>query len=413
MILETLVAGGSYIMGSFIQSVGPQIARRLIPTQAEKALLANVDLRRQEMRVREEHFLKQIAETRQLKMDEIEKMRLIRREEADYNEQIRRWPLRVLPIDILNRSKSLNGQSLNVILGIVDTNDAEFYKGEGKLIGRTIDMINGSPMHTLRNAMGEFRSDIVFYHETLRGSRLSGDGFRSTLWSLLQTEPTVLIEVNVPASNRVLFYISYWGGIFEPDGTFASPIAAFKPIALDLTLVPSEDDAQRQVALALGLSSVLVSLGDAYCTLQRPHIMHTPVFPALMRNAAAASLPEGVWKPMTKAYLSTYDGVASHSPMVASELAAKAALAAHDVSQTDFAAGLLDKALALYQQASPARRLSDEGILAALARQRGGRGKASELERAMRAIRGVQDAESPTRDLAKMASRSGPVRTPH
>jgi hypothetical protein len=387
-MIDLLILGVSIVLGDFIKGAGSQLMRRVIPSNFDQAQRENVEIRRQELRAQEDRFLKQIAETRKLKMDELETMHRNHQEAQDRAEQLRRWPLRMLPMDVLQRSALLNGTALNMILAVVDCNDADFYKGAGKNINNSIDAMNGYPLHALRDMMHKFSDDVILYNDTIKGSRLSGESLISTVWSMLKTDPTVLVEVNVLSPDRYIFYISHWGGAFDPEGRFVSPIKRLAPLSVDLSSVPPDAVAQRTLALALGLSSVLVSIGDAYRTLQRPHELPVPLFPSLMTNAASASLPDGVWKPMTKAYLATYDGVATHSPAIASELAAKASLVAHAENQRDFAEALLDKALQVHPVLRNAT-MPDDVIKPILIRQRRQGREPSELENALRTLRGM------------------------
>ena len=290
-------------------------------------------------------------------------------------------------MDILQRSASQSGSALNIIFAIVDTNDENFYKTSGKHVNTAIEVINKYPLHSLREIMHGFSNDVILYTDILKNSRLSGESLTSTIWSMLKTDPTVLVEVNVLSPDHYVLYVSHWGGTFEPDGTFISPIRRLTPLNIDLRSIPPDSGAQRVVALTLALSSVLVSMGDAYRMLHRTHDLPKPIFPTLMTNTSSATLPD-VWKPMTKAYLSTYDSVAAHSPVIASELAAQAALAAHANNHADFASALLDKALQVHPLLRGAPPDKD-AIRPILLRQRMRGREPSELENAMIALRGL------------------------
>jgi len=399
-LIAAAIAAGAFVVASFVSSVGPQLARRFVPSRFDMATMEGVALRRQELEAQESRFLRGLAEARDLKLREFE----ARRGDIELQMELQRWPLGVLPAALLSRSRSYNGRALNVILKLVEPRDAGFYAEAAQSLGAAIGILDEGPLLSATRAVFAFGNDLTFYHEIRKNVSLSGEGLRTTLWSPLRTEPTVLIEVNIPRADRFVFSVSHWGGAFEP----AAPLVALGPLTLDVASLPS-DDGSRQVSLALTLSSLIVSLGDTSRAMRRPHELHVPVFPTLMKNATSSGVPSDAWKPMMTAYLSSYDGIAAHSPRIASELAARAALAAQDADQPDFAATLLHKAIALYREATGARTESPEALLAHLIRERTRSDALSQLEQALKRLvgpspRGAQSASSGA-DVRDLASR--------
>ncbi len=84
----------------------------------------------------------------------------------------------------------------------------------------------------------------------------------------------------------------------------------------------------------------------------------------------------------------TYDGVAAHSPLLASELAARAASASHSAGQTELALTLLEKSLSLHPALTQGVELDAAG-LGQIRRQRGSGRSPSELEIALKLLRGI------------------------
>jgi hypothetical protein len=96
------------------------------------------------------------------------------------------------------------------------------------------------------------------------------------------------------------------------------------------------------------------------------------------------------------AYLDTYQRVALHSPIVAPDLAAKAALTALEAGQTNFAGMLLEKALDLFRKAADHPIESDEAIMAEIAQHRDG-STHTNLELALQTMRGLEPSHPPPR----------------
>jgi hypothetical protein len=406
-IMTSLIDKLHLVPAAFVAGVGPQLLKKWFPAGMDQAGLDQVVLKREELQLRreelaaqEQRFLLQIAEARKLKFDEIDRMREIRREEDDRRLQYQHWPLRgILPVDFLSASKARSGRALNVIITVLDTRDAEFYKKHG-LVNAIIDLFHQQPAQAIRSVTPEFNGDLIAYFDILKSSRHSGDGLRATLWNLLQTEPTVLVEINVPTPYRLTFHVSHWGSAFEPN----APWVTCLPKDIDLPMFADAANltpdrigqavAQAEAVLSIGLESLLVSLGDAYRTLHRPHEILPPILPSFLQKTSSALSPHIV-KPMYTAYTSAYDNVAMHSPLLASELSARAATAAHNAGQSDFANLLLTKSLALNPLIKGATELTGTH-LAGLRRLRYQGRSPLELEVALKLIRQVTLQETNT-----------------
>ena len=417
VLTPLIISAGNTIGQVLAQVVGP-FARNLIPSDLEKA---SIQLRHQELEMREQHFLEQITNSRENLLFQIES----NKENTEYVKLLERWPLALSPISILRESKRRGSYALNVIVAVVDTNDGEFYRGQGRGVNQTIDAISNSSLSIAEQAAAAFNNNMVCYRETLKNSRLTGDGLRTTLSVLLASEPTILIEIRVPDPNHIEFHICHWGLPFDtnPSYTRYKTQKVFLP---PLPASPETDNAEskkafeqqyhqmsqgRNITIGLALSGLIVSIGDAFRTLQRPYTLPAPVFPSLMSDPtfgllpAGSPVPEALWQPVRSTYLSTYDGVAGLNKLLASELAAKAAFTAHEANQPDFADQLLDKAIEL----NPKITAADEAQIMTVLRRQRTNNRPSELENAIGAIRGWSAGEiPPSLSFEDLARRLGP-----
>jgi hypothetical protein len=348
----------------------------------DKAVWEQSAVRREELRSQEERFLKQIAETRDLKMIELQSQRDSQREGRHENFRVQRWPLPVLPIDILERSKASGGASLNVILKIIEPSTATNRKPDPT--SNLLEVVTSGNMLALRRVVSHFKGDVLFYPDSVKETRYSGDSLATTLWSCLRTEPVVLIEVYSPQPERIVLSISHWGNALDMNN---APVV-IKPQVLNFATAGLDKDSKTK-ALAVGLSIIVTAMGDAYRTLN----LHMPgevkplVFPSIMQESAGLGLSVDIWRPVMNSYLTMYDLIGQHSPLVASELAAQAALVSHSSKQTDFANLLLDKALALHPALPEGKKTSESNLKIVLLKHRGPARTPSELENALAIVR--------------------------
>jgi hypothetical protein len=399
--LAALATGNA--LGPIIAQVIAPLAKNWLPADAEiesfKLRTRELKLREQEFAMRENHFVRQMAEARNNLIIQLESQRA----NLEDQELFRRWPLGVHAINILRESARRNSFALNVIVCIVDTNQSEFHRATGQAISHTIDMLSNHSLSIAEQAAGAFDNDMLCYRDTLRNSRLVGDSLRVTLSTLLITEPTVLIELRIPHVNKVELHVSHWG---MPSLTSKS-FTRYKTQTIALSPFPeslhsekntgSEATQQyqqilmaRSITVGLALAAIIVSIGDIFRALQRPHMFSAPVLPAMMQDptfglrAVGVEIPKTVWQPLTSMYISTYESVASINGVLASELAAKAALAAHGAQNCEFANQLLERALHFNTQLSSPE---EDRVMSILYRQRT-HNKPTELETALSIIRG-------------------------
>jgi hypothetical protein len=212
-----------------------------------------------------------------------------------------KWPLGIMAADMIRFSQANEGRALNVIVKL------SHLKEVSADIGEAAELVNQTTEIAAR-AVATDRSNpaITLYNEMHSPTRLSGQGLEVTLWSALQTVPTALIEVTIPSKSRFRLTVSHWGSGFEQS----RPVTAGAPMLIDLTPL-ADDEHQRRLTLALGISSLIASLGDTFQAIHRPHDMPVPVLPRFMEHATQLSVPDAYWKPITDVYLKAYESVAA------------------------------------------------------------------------------------------------------
>lgn len=377
-----------------------------------------------ELETRERHFLMQMAQTRENLILQID----AQRDNLEYQKLLERWPLNLSPIAILKESKKRDSCALTVIVNLVDTNDQGFYAGRGQTVSRTIDMIRGRPFDIADRAASLFGHDMVCYCEARKNAGFAGDSLRTTLSCLLESEPTVLIEVRVgqePDTETVDFHVCHWGWPGDSHSSYTKyPPHIFRLLPLPPPLLAtdsteikqrySEIEHLRKLGVSLVLAGLIVSIGDVFRTLQCTQNLPTPVLPSIMSDPtfgmlpirdAKAQVPQEIYTVLQNVYLSNYDGVGRLNRLLGSELAAKAAITAHEAGQQKFASDLLDKAFALAGSDPSLATFSS-----ILRDRRDKRTKPSELERAAIEMRGWSPGEEePPHSVDEIIRRFGRI----
>lgn len=423
-LIAALFSGqGPGLMGA--QIVQP-MARNWIPSKAEKEQTdlrrQEVKLKEQELEMRERHFLVQMEKTRENILLQLEGQQT----NLEYQDELRRWPLSLSPISILRASKKRNSFSLNLIVCVVDTNDVEFYRGHGRTINQMIDALSNVALPIAEQVIAAFKNDMVCYRETLKTSRFVGDSLSTALSVLLQSEPTVLIQLRVLTEDRVGIDVSHWGMPHDTSPSFTrydmqTINLPSLPVFLGADDVGSRQTRERQyqqvslrrnVDVGVALAGLIVSIGDTFRTLQQPHTFPVPVLPSMMRDPTFGLLPKGsqvpdaMWLPLIATYCSVYDVLAGINRSLASKLAAMAAYTAWEAKQPDFANKLLDKALE-FAGISSADAVQ---VMSVLRRQRTNN-RPLELEKALNLIRRWPIYEGGSRqDLGELARQLGPLK---
>jgi hypothetical protein len=272
--------------------------------------------------------------------------------------QLQHWPLDTSALAILDTSNSTHGQALNVIVCAVPNygqEEASFTEMVGLLLQKPCDVADSA-------ARAFPDGGIHFYSEHAKKQIGYGATLPATLYGLLKTEPTILIEIRIPEPNQITFQASCWGLGFDHDSDAIRSWERGKRIIVELTPPPSKESPEeykireesRKYHLALYLASMVVGAGDMFRTLQHGYKLPDLVLPSMISNQTFGvhflninqANPSLDWQYLiTKHYLDAYDGIAELNKPIASELAAKAALSFHIANQDSLAELFLRKAV--------------------------------------------------------------------
>jgi hypothetical protein len=305
------------------------------------------------------HYEKMELEREKLR-DDIKRMEMqinADREQQREGHRLQNWPLGISALAILDASQSTRGRALNVIVCVVP-NQGE----EDASITRMVDLLLKQPCKVAASAAGKFiDSGIRFYSDRARTWIGEGDNLPATIYGLLKTEPTVLIEIRIPAPDQITFQTSCWGVGFDDTPDTVDPWVKGNRIPVDMVPLPSTEspdytihEEERKYQLALYLASMVVGMGDLFRTLQHGYRLPALVLPSMISDPTFGERFLGIdqanpsfdWQYLiTKYYLDAYDRVAELNKLIASELAAKAALSFHTADQNGTAELFLRKAI--------------------------------------------------------------------
>ncbi len=383
----SIAIGGTII--AFVNSVAPRLVQRLIPVKFEQAQIANVALQRERMQHEEERFEFQIQEGRQrLLIEHSHRLEL-----TELQHQLTRWPMEFMPADFIRRSGDTNGRALNVIVRQTDhrVNPAKNDTAdptlrllkEALLIAEDQMLTWYSPQQNPSNSKDGRSNGVLFYPDYRVHKDKSIQGILAVLSNMVRTEPSILFDVSILDNHFYRVTVSHWGAAYDDTArAISSP-----PFIIDLSTV-STDQEKSKLLLSLALSSAVASMADTFHALRAPHGLQEPALPRLMRIARTADVPATFWKPVTNAYRSGLRYVSDRAPMLASELAAGAALAAEHANQRHYSEVLLDDALLYYRRGSH----FEGDDLAIMSRLSGSRSRSAEpprLEEALGSVRGL------------------------
>jgi hypothetical protein len=383
---------------TFVNSIGPRVVQRLIPTKFEEAQIASVALQRERMEQEERRFEQRLVEDRQRFLAEHQS----RLELTEWQHQLARWPMGCLPADFIRRSADAHGRALNVIVRQTDhrpqkketKNDATLlllkdaiFKAEGR-------MLEWYPLTDQSfSALSQRANGVLFYpdYRVHRDSAVKGvQEVVTTLSNSLSTEPTVLIDLAVTSDLICRVTVAHWGEVYNSQ----AHAIALPSFLIDLSTLESEVG-KASFYLSLSLSSIIASMADTFHLLRSPHAFPTPELPQLMAWSANAKLPGSFWKPLTQAYQAAIGHVAENAPALASELSAGAALVTHSAQQQQFADELLNDAIRYYRAAT--RFSGDEqAIMNRLTAARARRDEPLKLQSALDELRGLGAIEANT-----------------
>lgn len=407
----SMAIGGATL--AFVNSIGPRIVQRLIPVKFEQAQVANVALQRERMEREEERFEFQVQEGRQRLLVE-HRHRL---ELTEWQHQLARWPMEFMPADFIRRSGDANGRALNVIVrqtdhrSVVtkgDTSDATLrLLKEALLIAEDQMLTWYSPQQNPTDRIDARNNGVLFYPDYRVHKDKSIQGILAVLSNMVATEPSILFDISIIDHHFYRVTVSHWGEAYDD----AARAISLPPFIIDLSSVAA-DPQKSKFLLSLALSSAIASMADTFHALRAPHGLRQPALPKLMAMGTTANVPATYWKPVTHAYQSGLRHVSDRAPLLASELAADAALAAEHANHRSYAETLLNDALSYYRRANH----FEGDDLAVMTRLLGSRARNAEplrLELALEGLRGLSRSSSdkatrPNRSLDDLFRRMGP-----
>ena len=361
-MLENVVAGAiSGVVWAAINGVGQRVASKFIKTPAEKAAMAYqtatidhnkslLELRKIELEQKERHFFEQLAIQRKNQLDLAEVNFLYLREGQQLQHQLNQWPFKITPRAFLNASQARQGRMLNVVVALRKPRSEASFTSEvsGKSLSYltpTIDLVRlgmGTVSETLHP---RFKNTLRIYDETDQLMLGASESIRVNAWDMWKTEPTAFVYIE-PA-NPVCYKIdiSLWGLAFNAE----DGVSITTTVTVDLKPYISNRET-RAVALICILESIVTALGDSYRTTHFPHLLPEPVLPLLIADAKKRGVPEATWTQAVEGYMTALESVMTHSPLLAAEIAAIAALQAHKVELAELSATLFAKAMVFYEK---------------------------------------------------------------
>ena len=264
---------------------------------------------------------------------------------------LHKWPFHTTPGGIIRLSRDQRGRSLNIIItrrtDILDQmtrrNTAGGAGHEASSTQPLIQLLREMVRCADRDTSSFLGSQARIYDETHNSCQSNAAGLTSNVYELLGTEPCALLLVEPISQENFRIDISLWGLGFQAGGI----VTASSAVAVNLKGL-SRADAGR--ATYFSLISLMVGLSDVFQATHFPHLLEAPKFPRAMRAAQEAGLSEGAWENILTAYLSALDNVASHSPLVASELAGKAAQHFSELGLTGQALPLIERGAEFFRR---------------------------------------------------------------
>jgi hypothetical protein len=340
--------GVSATISGLAAGMGQRWAARFAPTIAELATrdfyLASIEQQRAQLENAESRFVRDLQARREQILLSFEHQLEV--QSRGYEQA--RWPFLVNPGALIKFSQAASGRTLNVIVAVQQPSyhtrtAVDAFETSRQLVSRVTAAVEDSII-----ARGS--KDIVLYNETSRAIPDSGFGLVTNTWNFIKTEPTMLLRITPQTASRFMVDITVWGVGFSEG----KPISAAERLRIDLgdlakTLPAQEQMAALQRALLVTLSVGIVGLSDAFQATHYPQRGPRPLFLTLIKEGQSLGLPDAVWTHVCQAYVTALEGVARISPLLAADLAAKAALDMRD--RPDLASQLLDTALLLFEAA--------------------------------------------------------------
>ncbi len=401
MIVESLLGvaelAGGVLTSSAAMGAMSGISQRLMAmkwaTKYEQAqidnMLANIALQRDRLRSEDERALAQLKNARDMQIQQIAANIHLQ----EYIRELDKWPLGVMALNILRRSDANNGNSLNVIVKLTQTSPEA---AQSKAIASTRELVLEGADAGLRICESVFGTDLTLYDELHMPTQYGGQTLSSTLFGLLATVPTALVEVRLLGPMRFRISLTLWSWGLEDTPVISAP-SHFNFDLWDAwqradSSNPSEMKKLRDQAIAelsFAITSLVTQLGDSFHVLRRLGVSSNLRLPTVMKlSSGAAVSSEQLWRQIFQNYAGLYDGVGKASPALAAEGLASMALTAYDSGQTQFAEMLLAKALDHLRSGATPTGIDDHALIRSLMTQRPEAGT-SAIQEALNRIRNI------------------------
>ncbi len=348
-MIDPISAGVAAAALGLAHSIGPRLVQALIPTPFDKAQVVGIEVQRQRLAAEEARFIQSNADARQRILLDYEQ----RRGQAEFQKQLDSWPIRPLAVDFIRRSGEARGRAVNVIVRQTDhrntgPDDAAHAMSQrilrGALHQAERQILKWYTMDTTQDVPS--RNGVFFYPGYALYPAGDIQSFATTLAGLVGTEPTLLIDIALCDDLKYRVAISHWGQAYQEGST----LQVLDPIDIDLSAM-AHDEEQAHFALTITLSSAIMSMADSFHLLRRPHEFPEPAIFRLMQfGRAKVDLPD-YWGTIVEPYRVALGYIAERAPLLASELAAKAALSAQRADQVDHAQHLLTDSLVHFRKA--------------------------------------------------------------
>lgn len=382
----SLVVGGAVV--AFVNSIGPRLIQALIPTKFDQAQVLSIANQRDRLVLEERRFETQMREARERMLIEHQQ----RLELAERAAQLSRWPMEFLPADYIRRSGDSNGRSLNVIVRQSDhrrgpSADPANMESTARLLKDALfvaedQMLKWYTGDRFGSRRGGAYNGVLFYPDYRLHAAKDIQSIVSVLSSLTYTEPSVLIDIAVLDRLVYRVTISHWGAACS-DGPRAITLP---PVVVNLSSLVN-DETKARIALSVTMSSIVASIADTFHLLRRPHELPVPAMFELISHGGNVEDPASYWKPISESYRTGLAHLAERSPLLASELSANAALAAHGAKQGPYADSFLENAVRYFRQIHH-KELSEFAVLKKLHALRTPCSEPFRLQVALESIRG-------------------------
>jgi len=149
-------------------------------------------------------------------------------------------------------------------------------------------------------------------------------------------------------SQQILIDIAYWA---PRPGDVGHSTASVTTTILKTGKVPTPDKASSDKDTFIALTPLICGIIDMYQASHQPQLLKTPVMLELMARWRDHQLSGVEWLDVSGSYIHALGEIARHVPIIASELAAKAAERADSLEFKAVRDGFFARAMEFWRQA--------------------------------------------------------------